>query len=286
MREYDKLPAMNEAIRAVRGKIAMWNGGVEGHRNDSAPLPHFLEGTMQLIGAGLPRTGTTSLQAALQRLGFGPCYHMVELYKRPGHARRWRAVAEGGAHAWAPIFEGYRATVDFPACLFYEELMVDFPDARVLLSVRDPERWYESTQATIAQLPTTFPWWLRRLLPRVDDLLHVAEQLFWQGFFEDHFEERAAAIARFQQWNAEVQRRVPPERLLVYDVKEGWEPLCAFLGVPVPDEPFPHLNDSRQLQRMIRTVRFLSAVLPIIAAVLVARALAAAFRKIMGASRV
>ncbi len=194
---------------------------------------------MQLIGAGLPRTGTTTLQAALGRLGFGPCYHMIELYRQSDHARLWRDIAEGRPPDWARLFGGYRATVDFPACLFYQALMAQYPDAKVLLSVRDPERWYASTQATIAQIPPTFPRWLRRLVPRLDHLLTVAERLYWDGFFDGRFGERAEAIARFQRWNEDVQRTVPPERLLVFDVKQGWGPLCAFLDVRSPTSPSP-----------------------------------------------
>jgi hypothetical protein len=147
---------------------------------------------------------------------------------------------------WDAIFRGYQASVDWPACAVYKELMQAYPEAKVLLSVRDPEKWYESASKTIYQV--TKP-------ERHSTHAHMIDAIIWDGTFHGMFEEKDYAIAVFLEHNEEVKRLVAPEKLLVYDVKEGWEPLCAFLGVAVPlDTPFPHLNDSQEfIDRMRRS---------------------------------
>ena len=212
-------------------------------------------GGLQVIGAGFGRTGTLSLKAALETLGFGPCYHMVEVFGHPEHVPMWRAAAAGQPVDWHRLFQGYRATVDWPACAFYLQLMDAFPEARVILSVRDPERWYESARATIYRMRNPggglsgvamrAMFTLGQLLvPRMRTTPRMINEVIWQGTFDGRFEDREYAIAVYQQHNEEVRRRVPPEKLLVYQVGQGWEPLCTFLGVDVPaDTPFPHLND-------------------------------------------
>lgn len=220
--------------------------------------------TIQIIGAGLGRTGTTSLKAALEQLGFVPCYHMIELFQHPVHAKVWKAAAAGEAVDWTAFFGDYQATVDFPGCSFYQELMAAYPDAKVLLSVRDPDRWYESTDETIYQMPNVMPRWLR-WAPWVSDLYDLTLQVVWERQFEGKFEDRDHAIALFNAWNAEVQATVPAEKLLVFDVKQGWEPLCAFLGVAVPDAPFPHVNDRAEMLQRIRLLRAIKRWTPIAA---------------------
>ncbi len=190
---------------------------------------------LKVIGAGFGRTGTLSLKAALEELGFGPCYHMIELFEKPGATEQWSAIASGEPIDWNTVFDGYQATVDWPACAVYKELMQAYPEAKVLLSVRDPEKWYESVASTIYQSSHRDPTSLHD---------RMVNGLIWQGTFNGRFEEKDYAIAIFQRHIEEVKRHVPPEKLLVYDVKEGWPPLCTFLGVEVPAEkPFPHLND-------------------------------------------
>jgi Sulfotransferase domain len=203
---------------------------------------------MKVIGAGFGRTGTASLKAALEVLGFGPCYHMFEVFMNPEHIPFWEQASRGEKVDFAALFEGWPSVVDWPACSFYRELMELYPDAKVVLSVRDPERWYQSCLATIYPASTQAP-------PVSDpDKSDSAEpefvgpefinRLIWQGTFHGRFEERDYAVELFNRHTAEVRQHVPPDRLLVFDVKEGWEPLCNFLGVPVPpDQPFPHLND-------------------------------------------
>ena len=204
---------------------------------------------LKVIGAGFGRTGTLSIKAALEELGFGPCYHMTEVFDHPKHALLWDAAARGESVNWQEMFKGYQATVDWPGCTFYKELMQIYPDAKVLLTVRDPENWYESAQSTIYQATTrtrtpSSRLLLRLFLPNARQTVRMINTLIWDGTFNGNFTDKQYAIEIFNQHIEEVKQYVSPERLLVYNVKEGWEPLCTFLGVEVPkDEPFPHLND-------------------------------------------
>lgn len=208
---------------------------------------------MKVIGAGFGRTGTLSLKVALEELGFGPCYHMTELINRPRHAAFWQQAISRQPVDWRAFFQPYQSTVDWPGCTFYRDLMAVYPDAKVLLTVREPSKWYNSTEQTIYSVEESIPHWLRLLLAVVSGNFQVADKLIWQGTFHGRFADRAYAIEVFQQHIEEVKQVVPAERLLVYDVQEGWEPLCRFLGVPVPEgKPFPHLNDTRQFQQVMR----------------------------------
>lgn len=191
---------------------------------------------LKVVGAGFGRTGTLSLKSALEELGFGPCYHMVELFHKPGALDQWIEITGGAPADWHTVFTGYQATVDWPACAFYHELMHTYPDAKVLLTVRDPEKWYESAYNTIYQATQRNP----ALSPHT----RLVHDLVWERTFRGQFEDKDSAIAVFMQHIEEVKQHVPPEKLLIYDVKEGWEPLCTFLEVEVPTgTPFPHLND-------------------------------------------
>lgn len=210
---------------------------------------------MKVIGAGFGRTGTLSLKVALEQLGCGPCYHMSEVFDKPRHVELWQAAGDGQSIDWHELFADYNAAVDWPACAFYDQLMHAYPQAKVLLTVRDPERWYESALNTIYQVGKD------RANTGVGSLLGPGDQTFsrmvnaviWQGTFGGAFENKAHAIAIFERHIREVKERVPRERLLVYEVKEGWEPLCRFLNVEAPaDTPFPHVNDTRAFQEMRR----------------------------------
>jgi hypothetical protein len=229
---------------------------------------------VKVIGAGFGRTGTTSLKTALEKLGFGPCYHMTEVFAHPEHADVWSAAGRGEPADLESVLEGYDATLDWPACTFYEEFMERHPEAKVLLSVRDPERWYESTRTTIYELtmllgssPTVrFVFGLLTLLTyggfagRKTTLPHDD---IWDGTFDGRFEDKSYAIEIFERHDEEVKRRVPPGRLLVYEVKDGWGPLCAFLCVPEPEEPFPRLNDAAQMRLGMKAIKMLDAALPV-----------------------
>ncbi len=208
---------------------------------------------LEIIGAGFGRTGTVSMKAALELLGFGPCYHMREILKaRPGfndgHLELWsqhaHALAEGRPSPidWKTLLARYAACMDHPTCLYYRELMEAHPEAKVILNVRDPERWFVSWQTLFEGLG--FMRAVGRFVPRVRRAIDVIDVLIRDGQMKGRI-DRESNIAEFLRHNAEVVATVPPERLLVFDVKQGWGPLCAFLDVPVPDAPFPHLNESK-----------------------------------------
>src|SRR5215207_1343881 len=192
---------------------------------------------MKVIGAGFGRTGTTSLKAALEKLSFSPSYTLSEVFRNPEHIRVWEAASgpAGEEVDWEGFLADYGVAVDWPACSFYEELMEAFPEAPVILTVRDPAQWYESTRSTIHGLRrlTTGPLPVRAAFalaglfaPGPAGTVRLAESLVWEGTFEGRFEDRDHAMEIFERHNEEVQRRVPPERLLVFDVREGWKPLC------------------------------------------------------------
>jgi hypothetical protein len=199
-----------------------------------------------------------SLKVALEELGFDPCHHAIELFENPAHAGLWEAAARGEPVSWDEFLGNYQATVDWPACSFYKELMEEYPDAKVLLSVRDPERWYESTANTIygmrkGGLMSPLGPLMRVLAPARVRGARAMDKIVWEDTFSDNFEDRQYAIEVFNRHIEEVKEHVPADQLLVYDVKDGWGPLCEFLNVEVPkDEPFPHLNDTVAFGRMIR----------------------------------
>jgi hypothetical protein len=206
---------------------------------------------MKVIGAGFGRTGTASQKEALEMLGLGPCYHMREVFEHPDHVPFWERASLGEKVDFAEFFREWPSTVDWPGCTFYRELMEIYPNAKVLLSVRDPDRWYQSCRATI--YPATSG---QRMAPPsgapsadiVPSRFALAggfiNQLIWQNTFKGRFEDRDFAIGVYNRHNAEVRASVPSDRLLVFDVKEGWGPLCEFFGVEAPEQPFPHLNDT------------------------------------------
>ena len=204
---------------------------------------------MRVIGAGFGRTGTMSLKAALEQLGCGPCFHMIELLAQPDRAPGWQAAADGRPVDWDEVMAGYASTVDWPGAAFYREMASHWPDAKVLLSVRDPDAWYQSMLNTIyAARGVGEDSGANEIDARARNLI---ESLIWDQTFEDRFLDREYAIRVFERHNAEVQRTIPADRLLVYEVKQGWEPLAEFLGTPVPDAPFPRLNDTAAFRDMV-----------------------------------
>ena len=229
---------------------------------------------MKVIGAGFGRTGTTSLKAALGELGLDPSYGLGEVFRNPEHVGFWEAARRGEEVDWEGFLAGYGVAVDWPACSFYEELMEAFPEAPVILTVRDPAPWYESMRSTIYGLRrlTTGPLPVRAafafaglFVPGVVGAVRLADRLVWEDTFDGRFEDRAYAMEVFERHNEAVCQRVPPERLLVFDVREGWAPLCEFLGIEAPDEPFPHLNEAREMRRRLLGHVALSAAAPALA---------------------
>ncbi len=222
---------------------------------------------MRVIGSGFGRTGTLSLKRALEELGFAPCYHMEEVIRRPAHVRAWQDHADGRAVDWPRLFAGFDAAVDFPASIVYRELMETFPEAKVVHTVRDSARWYDSTYETIYQAQSLFPRWARTVVPPVGRFARMTESVIWDGLFDGRFEDRDAAIARYESWTAEVIDTVPADRLLVFEVAQGWEPLCEFLGVLQPGGPFPHVNDREVMLRRFARVRRVGRAAPVAAGV-------------------
>jgi hypothetical protein len=212
---------------------------------------------MKLIGAGFGRTGTMSIKAALEQIGFGPCYHMKIAIYRAHHLRLFMRAWNGNKVNWKRFFRRYNSVVDWPTCCFYKELMLEFPDAKILLNIRDPEAWYDSMFETIWAIQPAFPWWF----PPVVRKLH--DEMIWKGNFKGNFTDKEKTIAAYIEWAEEVKRTVPPDRLLVYNVKEGWKPLCDFLEVPVPEgKEFPHINEKKSFQRVIRLLKVLNWLVP------------------------
>jgi len=197
---------------------------------------------LKIIGAGLGRTGTMSLKLALEQLGFGPCYHMAEVFMHPEFARLWVDVAEGHPD-WETIFKDYASTVDYPGCAYWRELAERYPQARVLLSIRDADQWFESTQATIFSPQSVERMGSSPMRPFI-------EKTVWKSF-GDRIHDRDAMVAAFNRHNAEVKNTISKDRLLVYEVKDGWEPLCKFLGVPAPATAFPRVNSREEMAAMV-----------------------------------
>jgi hypothetical protein len=187
---------------------------------------------LKVVGSGLGRTGTKSLQTALNMLGFGPCHHMVEVFAKPESMALWIEAAAGRPD-WDAIFDGYNSMVDYPGASYWRQLAEYYPDAKVLHSERDPDKWFDSTQATIFE-PGSMA--MRSDGPMAPFFKSVV------GPFHANIHDRTYMTDYFRRHNEEVKRTIPPERLLVFEAGQGWEPLCRFLGVRVPDAPYPSEN--------------------------------------------
>lgn len=207
---------------------------------------------LEVIGAGFGRTGTMSLKLALEQLGFDRCYHMMEVVQNPNHLPSWQQAMQGGDVDWDTLFHGYRATVDWPACSFWQVLLDHYPNARVILSLRDAEGWYRSVSSTI------YPSSLEGLASEDPVRLRHAQwvnALIWQGTFDGRIEDETYAKSVFERHNADVKASVPARQLLVYQPGDGWEPLCEFLGVPVPDTDFPKVNSTEDFRVRWQRIR-------------------------------
>lgn len=205
--------------------------------------------TIKVIGAGFGRTGTLSLKHALERLGFAKCYHMMELDITRDEDLAWSALHRGEPVDFEHLFEGYQSSVDWPSCNFWGEQLDHYPDARVVLSERDPERWYASVMNTI--YPSSKA--LREVSdPAVQRRVKMVFEVIWDGLFEGRIEEKDHAIAVYLSHNQRVKDSLPADRLLVFEASQGWEPLCDFLGVAVPEEDYPRVNTTEDFQTMMR----------------------------------
>ncbi len=204
---------------------------------------------LQVIGAGMPRTGTLSLKTALETLGFGPCHHMTEVFAHPEQWPLWDRIGDGEPVDWEEIFGPYRSTTDAPGVYFWRQLMARYPRAKLILTERDPQRWYESMAATI------FSTQHREMLQEsaVGAIIAKLARMSWAArddVLRTGPPPPEVMIDLFRAHNAAVRAEVPAERLLVYSVSQGWEPLCAFLGVAVPAAPFPHVNSTEEFHQI------------------------------------
>jgi hypothetical protein len=215
-----------------------------------------------VIGAGLPRTGTTSMKAALERLGFGPCHHMFEIITHPEQGRLWIPLADGRAADWDTVLAGYNACQDWPSSFFWRELAGAYPEAKVILTVRDPHRWIASFNtlmrngASVPELegsPEDAPPFVRGILRMRPLLDRMRRETFGIEPVQGEDVPEALGVEAYHRHVENVQSALPRERLLVFDVRDGWNRLCAFLGVDVPDEPFPHLNDAEFMKQAMAT---------------------------------
>lgn len=211
--------------------------------------------TLRVIGVGLGQTGTHSLAAALDILGFGECFHADRMLERGDvrAAQAWLDIAEGRPARWDDIFTGYRSIASFPAWALYRELLAQFPDARVILTVRDREQWFDDINAGDYAAFKADPRWLfwvspvKRVMRKLEDLLILERK------YRHRLHDKQYALRVFEQHAQEVKSVVPADRLLIFDVRQGWGPLCGFLGVPVPEHrPFPRLNDIASVKARLR----------------------------------
>lgn len=196
---------------------------------------------LKVIGTGFGRTGTDSMREALTILGFGPCHHMFEVNANAVQKARWRAMVAGGEKDWESLFEGYTACVDWPSAHYWRELTALYPEARVILTWRSPESWWKSVSETLLKVdgPGSDPASLGRAL--------IAAQVFG-----GRMTERDHAIAVYKAHVEAVMTEVPPGRLLVHRIGDGWPALCAHLGVPVPDQPYPRANATDVFQDRLK----------------------------------
>ena len=201
----------------------------------------ILDMALSVIGAGFGRTGTLSVSLALEQLGFGPCYHMDNVFRSAAELAKWQPIAAGDAPDWDQVFNGFVSTVDWPGTTYWKELASAFPGAKILLTVRPAESWWASFSQTI-----------RKLIQKresFDDVhkrgvLGYANKIIAEQTFGGDMDDKAAVIQVYEQRIDDVKNTVPADRLLVFDVRDGWDPLCHFLGVPVPQANFPNTNNA------------------------------------------
>lgn len=190
---------------------------------------------LHVIGAGFGRTGTESLRRALDMLDLGPTHHMYEVIGDPDQRAAWRAVGLGAVPDWNALLEGYRSVVDWPCSAFWQELMAAFPDAAVILTLRDGESWWKSFSDTILAA-----------IEKTEDPQALNRTLIAGRVLGGRADDKAHAIATYEAHNKKVRALVPPERLIVQELGGGWGPLCTYFGLPEPAEPFPSGNASGQ----------------------------------------
>jgi hypothetical protein len=217
--------------------------------------------SLKVIGAGGPRTGTASLKEALEILGFGKCYHMEWLFNHPDHLKYWVELFNTGKTDFDAAFDGFSSTVDFPGYLNYKTLFDKYPDAKVILTDRDSEEWYESALNTVyAATPQTILQKLNLLkkmvfssrFRKIAKTFRLAERYLWNKQYHGRFKNKELAIKIYDEFNEEIKSYIPENQLLIFNISDGWEVLCKFLNAPIPDSPFPIKNKRNEFKEQIK----------------------------------
>lgn len=213
---------------------------------------------IKIIGAGWGRTGTESLAIALEQLGYGKCYHMFSLINNGKKVVHWEQLVRGEKPNYNDLFNGYQSVVSSLSACFYKEFLKQYPDAKIILTIRDADEWYQSVSKTSLKIPPHTTYHLSRFLglfsrrfSYLARTIKCTEAILYDGLFKGRSDDKEMMKTLFNQWNKEVIRSIPTDKLLVYEIKNGWKPLCEFLGVPVPDLPFPKLNDRRIFRKKL-----------------------------------
>lgn len=211
--------------------------------------------SIKVIGLGMGRTGTSSLKVALEKLGYGPCYHMEDLINNPADVRYWKEIDRKGETDWQSLFGAYQSAVDFPTIGYYKDILRVYPAAKVILTERDEKSWYESASKTILNVEPGIMNKIKMslLLPfssRLQKLMQVFKlsRKFWETHIGKNFRDKEKAISFYRKWNQQIKEEIPADNLLVFKVAHGWEPLCKFLGTSIPDEPFPTSNSRNEFR--------------------------------------
>lgn len=199
--------------------------------------------TLQIVGSGFGRTGTMTMKDALGVLGLGPVHHMTEIMEHPGQLAHWKAVFAGREVDWEAVFAGYAAQVDWPGAAVWDRVARAFPEALVIHTERPEAAWWASFSTTIGKFFAMMDE--LALPPHFREIFAAMRSGFVEPTFGD-VTDRERVLAAYRANNRRVREEIPAERLLVFDVAGGWDPLCRFLGVPVPDAPFPHHNARRE----------------------------------------
>jgi Sulfotransferase domain len=218
--------------------------------------------SLLVFGSGVGRTGTHSLKLALEILGFGKCYHMEELFNHPEGLAYFEKAERGEPVEWDKLFEGYKSAVDYPAARYYKQLIAAYPEAKIIHTMRDAESWYQSASETIFWATKPSFGRIAAMMIRMPFSSTVRKRfpiLKFDGtlldtLFGKNIKDKQAVIKRYNEINAEVLNTIPKDRSLVYEVKSGWEPLCKFLNVPVPNVPFPRSNTRETFKEMVAKV--------------------------------
>jgi hypothetical protein len=205
---------------------------------------------LSIIGAGFGRTGTLSLKLAIEQLGLGPCHHMEEVLKSPAQLVHWQAVAARRPVDWDAVYAGFHATVDWPGAHVWRELAAHYPAAKVILTVRPEAAWWNSFAQTIKlvvegrdHIPN----------PQARGCMEMGHELIFKQGFGGRLDE-VSVLSAYRRRIEEVRAAIPADRLLVFNVTEGWAPLCGFLGVPVPATVFPRTNSTKEFWEVVRSV--------------------------------